>query len=316
MTTEKPIVNVVSMSGGKDSLATALVCLETQPRESIRLVFADTGNEHPITIDYLEYLERKLDKTIDTVKADFRADMLRKRDRILVQWPQQGIPDEVTAAAAELLSESTGIPFLDLCMLKGMFPPRRSKFCTTNLKVFPLTEYQMDIAETGAWVWSWLGVRADESLARRYLPEWNDLGGGIGQYRPILRWTALDAMEAAHVKGIKPNPLYSQGMTRVGCMPCIYSRKSEVTEIARRWPWVIDKIRSWEKTVGDAAVKRYATFFLPQARGRKMTAAEFYHAANIDAKVRWAMTAYGGKQYDLIKAADVEQCTSAYGLCE
>ena len=46
-------IHVVSMSGGKDSTATALLALETQSREDVRFVFADTGNEHSAVYEYL-----------------------------------------------------------------------------------------------------------------------------------------------------------------------------------------------------------------------------------------------------------------------
>lgn len=39
------IHHVVSVSGGKDSTATALVALELHGRDACRFVFADTGNE-------------------------------------------------------------------------------------------------------------------------------------------------------------------------------------------------------------------------------------------------------------------------------
>ena len=61
-------INSISISGGKDSLAQWLRAIENDvPHIS---VFADTGHEHPQTMDYLEYLESRLGKII-RVKADF-----------------------------------------------------------------------------------------------------------------------------------------------------------------------------------------------------------------------------------------------------
>jgi len=40
--------------------------------------------------------------------------------------------------------------------------------------------------------------------------------------------------------GIKPNPLYSQGMGSSRCMPCINCRKDELREIALRFPEAFD----------------------------------------------------------------------------
>jgi 3'-phosphoadenosine 5'-phosphosulfate sulfotransferase (PAPS reductase)/FAD synthetase len=43
---------------GKDSLATWLLAVEAGINHSV--VFADTGHEHPQTMEYLDYLEMKL----------------------------------------------------------------------------------------------------------------------------------------------------------------------------------------------------------------------------------------------------------------
>lgn len=45
-------LNVVSVSGGKDSTATALLAIE-QNTDNIMFIFADTGNESHKTYDYL-----------------------------------------------------------------------------------------------------------------------------------------------------------------------------------------------------------------------------------------------------------------------
>ena len=101
-------INIVSISGGKDSLATALLALETQPFELVYLVHADTGHEHPLTEDYIRYLEMELNKPIKILRASFEIDFARKREFILNKWPKDGVPDEVVEAASNMLSETTG----------------------------------------------------------------------------------------------------------------------------------------------------------------------------------------------------------------
>lgn len=71
MRIEHKTVHVVSLSGGKDSLAVALIALERCPAGSVLFVFCDTGNEHHQTYEYLSYLERKLGIEINRLKADF-----------------------------------------------------------------------------------------------------------------------------------------------------------------------------------------------------------------------------------------------------
>ena len=51
--------NIVSMSSGKDSTATLLLAIALET-ENVESVFADTGHEHQIVYDYLDYLEQKL----------------------------------------------------------------------------------------------------------------------------------------------------------------------------------------------------------------------------------------------------------------
>lgn len=52
---------IISLSGGKDSTALALLAIETkQPDDYLDFLFCDTGNEHPITYAYIEYLDGKL----------------------------------------------------------------------------------------------------------------------------------------------------------------------------------------------------------------------------------------------------------------
>lgn len=63
---------VVSVSGGKDSTACALLALESGMQAAF--VFADTGNEHEETYRYVrEYLPAKLGIYIEEVHADFSA---------------------------------------------------------------------------------------------------------------------------------------------------------------------------------------------------------------------------------------------------
>lgn len=305
-----PIIHVVSVSGGKDSTATILLALHEHDPAALVFLFADTGHEHPLTYEYLDYLEAALGIRIERLRADFTDRIAGKRRFVEEKWPQMGVPAEVVAAALEVL-HPTGIPFLDLCIWKGRFPARRSQFCTRQLKTDLLVERQLDLADAGFWVWSWQGVRADESHNRRYLPQWEDLGANVGIYRPILRWPAAACFEAMAHRGIAPNPLYTQGMTRVGCMPCINTSKDELAEIARRWPWVIDKLEAWERIVMQVSKCRGASFFPAPHDGRGALRGD-----NIRDYVQWAKTSHGGRQYDLLKAGEALACASAYGLCE
>lgn len=313
------ILHVVSMSGGKDSCATAILALETQERQSVRFVFADTGNEHQITYDYLDYLEGALGLPIKRLRVNFDREIANKRAYVLEHWPAKGVPPEAVARAVEALAPS-GNPYLDLCIWKGRFPSRKAQFCTEFLKTKPLVEYQMGLIDDGAEaVWSWQGVRLDESESRRTrlqgtgacVRAFDVAGGGLFNYRPILRWKAKDCFEAHRIAGIEPNPLYTQGMARVGCMPCINASKDEVLAISKRFPKEIERIAEWEAAVAMASKRAEASFFPDLDRDAHL------NKRGIANMVSWSQTKRGGQLRDLFRIHDEPRaCESAYGLCE
>ena len=313
--------NIISVSGGKDSTALLLLAIERQA-ENMQAVFADTGNEHEQTYDYVRYLERATGVSIRWVKADFTARIAGKREYVLTKWSGKGVAQaDIDRAAAALVP--TGNPFLDLCIWKGRFPSSKAAFCSEELKRNPIiNQVQHPILEAGNDIQSWQGVRRDESLRRSTLPERNlklthDNGAELWNYRPILDWTAEDTFTMHRKHGIKHNPLYEQGMGRVGCMPCINCRKDELLEISKRFPDAIDRIREWEAAVGAASKRAYSTFFNLESLGPGKEAIEYYAAENIDAVVQWSKTSRGGKQFDFLRIEnDGPSCSSIYGLCE
>lgn len=303
--------NIVSVSGGKDSTATLLLAIEGNTPE-LSAVFADTGNEHDWTYEHVRMLEARTGVPILWVKADFTERMARKATYINEHWRLQGIPSDICDRAIAILQEPTGVPCLDLCLWKGRFPSSKEQFCTSELKVIPITEQVMwPLLDAGHDILSWQGIRRDESHRRAGYAETEHgdtftSGATLTLYRPILDWTAEDVFSMHRKHGIEPNPLYREGMGRVGCLPCINCRKDELLEISRRFPEHIDKIREWERLVRLAS-KRGASTFFPTANGA---------GCGIDAVVDWSKTAHGGKQFDLFRSSAAEGCMSAYGLCE
>lgn len=313
-------IHCVSISGGKDSAATAIVALETQPREWLRFVMADTGNEHDITLEYRHTMERVLGIDIALIRANFDREIAGKKEYVLTHWAAKGVPAWVVERAAAILVP-TGNPFLDLCLWKGRFPSRRAQFCTQHLKTLPLVEFQMGFIERGEAeaVWSWQGVRLDESDARRIkhqgtgacVRSFDVMGGGIFNHRPILRWTVADVFEAHRLVGLPPNPLYTQGMTRVGCMPCVNCGKDELLAISKRFPEVISRIAEWERLVGLASKQGESGFFMDPDRDAHLD------KRGIHKMVEWSKTKRGGQLMDWIRITEEPRaCESAHGLCE
>ncbi|QDL35353.1 phosphoadenosine phosphosulfate reductase domain-containing protein [Serratia liquefaciens] len=323
-------INVISISGGKDSLAQWLIALAAGVK--VLPVFADTGHEHPQTMEYLDYLESKLGP-IRRVRADFTKRIAGKRQFIAERWPvtlvtECGFTDEQAADIIKVALETlhpTGVPFLDLCMWKGRFPSTKARFCTFELKHNPIRDQIVTplLAEYDEVI-SWQGVRAEESPDRAILPMWEtdaDNTPGLNIYRAILDWKHQDVFAIAKHHGIKPNPLYLQGCSRVGCMPCIHARKSELAEIFNRWPEEIARVASWERLVAACSRRRNSTFFPstqdPKKAERRIECITL-ESHGIETYRDWALTTRGGQQFDLIAAMnDHSSCSSIYaGVCE
>lgn len=242
-------------------------------------------------------------------------------------------PERARAHVAEALEvmHPTGNAFLDLCIWKGRFPSTRRRFCSEELKAYPIRDHvYTPLNADGYTVVSWQGVRADESANRAHLDVVDQPSADVIVYRPIITWTADDVFEAHRRHGIKPNPLYTQGMGRVGCMPCIHASKREIAEIARRWPKVIDWLERMETEASKASKYSISTFgdlrkLLPEADydiGSFLS--EEYTGSNgalskthgIRAYVKWAQTSRGGRQQQLDLSPPIAACSSIYHLCE
>lgn len=331
-------IAVVSVSGGKDSTATAELAIDMYGRENCRLVFADTGNEHELTIEHLNGYMAKRYGQIDTVRADFSQQISKKRIYVETVWPTKGVPAEIVQRALSVL-QPTGNAFLDLCLWKGRFPSRMRQFCTQYLKRIPLDHYLLDCMAPGFHVESWRGLRRDESQNRRNTPDSEMTAEGYRIVYPIQAWTGQQVIDFVRGRGIKLNPLYSLGFGRVGCMPCINVGKDELLNTAQRFPEHIEKIEEWESLVSMAAKRGWTTFFTDAARvsnfavpGWKLKQVqnaegkleekwiepdeEIYQRLRVEQRIEWAKTSRGGKQIDFIRSSEPAGCSSQYGLCE
>lgn len=278
---------VASVSGGKDSTAMSLWLTE-QGIEHLR-VFADTGWESDVTMEYLGGLEAQLGPI-----------------------HRVGYPGGMEA----------------LVRKKGMFPSRIGRFCTQQLKIFPINAY---LDEVGEEVVSAVGIRGGESLARSRLPRWEPIPefGDRMLWRPLMDWTLGDVIEIHTAHEVRPNPLYLEGAERVGCWPCIFARKAEIRRIAETDPARIDRLRVMENDVAEAARKRYAakgetfeslgydppTFFRMSGEEKNPeTGNPRKRCVPIDEVVEWSKTSRGGKQRELF-ALESDGCMR-WGLCD
>ena len=314
--TQMSTQHILSFSGGKDSTAMLLFAKE-RGVGNLTVVAADTGHEHPLTYDYWQYIDQHV-HPLRIVRADFADRIERKRQYVREKWPEKGVPAEHIERALSVL-RPTGVPFLDLCLWKGRFPSTKARFCTEELKTLPIQQQiYLPLLEAGETLVSWQGVRAQESAARAKLRGLERKARRVWCYRPLLHWTVEQVFETHRRHGVRPNPLYQQGMTRVGCMPCIHTVKSELREIAARFPEEVARVADWERLVSAASKLGASTFFSSDKTPGPHVDDPSLPAPGVRQVMDWAQTTRGGRQYDLLGdlAADPLTCSSVYGLCE
>lgn len=279
--------HIVCFSGGKDSTALILWAKENLPE--FTTVFCDTGWEHPITYAYVEEINQKV----------LGGELVRVRS--------QKYPDG----------------FVQLCIDRKGIPSTKRRFCTQELKVYPLHDYFEALDDE---ITSYQGIRADESKARAAMLEdqWVDDAGGYWIKRPLLKWSAEQcfAMMAKH--NVKPNPLYLMGSSRVGCWPCIMTGLGELKRILINFPDMKQRLIDLERTVTGAnpvseTRKWPSTFFKAGT-----IPARFCSISGKNEKGEMAYVPTAEDVFRYIESVDENQlpmfparsCMSVYNLCE
>lgn len=272
------------MSGGKDSTALYCLMVETYDQDFVP-IFADTGNEHPVTINYVKNLHLMAGgPKVNIVKADF----------------SQKLSDKGMKAM--------GNPFLDMMRWKGRAPSTKAQFCTEWVKLWPISmflwnEFRNDPRPFTMFV----GIRAGESLRRstRQPFAWNDYFA-CQEVLPLLYESEENVFQLLKEKGVPPNPLYTiAGVNRVGCYPCIHANKAQLRTLE---PWAWDKLAEWENILGRSWFPAGILPGRPKGETPKIS----------DVR-EWAKTLRGGVKYDLfadVDQKDVPSCMGTWGICE
>lgn len=284
----------IGISGGKDSVASLIWMVNESgiPHEQLRATFCDTGNEAPETYAHVKFVSEKV-------------------------FPVERI--------------APPLDFYQLARKKNRFPSTKARFCTQDLKLKPTKEYIDNLLREGYEVIAVSGVRREESFDRRNVPEYGDPMEsyfGIVEWRPLVFWTIVEVYLLHKKYGVPMNPLYAMGAKRVGCFPCIMSRKSEVRNIAKNFPERIDFIREQEWFDG----KGNPHSFFPRKkvpeefRSTPTTTktGEIVNVAMIDDVVAWSKTkdkkhSHGQVALEFWHEDEgdiVEACISSMGFCE
>jgi 3'-phosphoadenosine 5'-phosphosulfate sulfotransferase (PAPS reductase)/FAD synthetase len=273
---------VVSTSGGKDSTAMCLTLMERGFSASdYDRVFFDTGWEHPETYEYLD----KLELTVGPIKRLKANIPISEEHRHLVVKYEERLGFES--------------PMIRRVFQNLFFSSRTMKWCTKDLKIKPAEEY---FYSQGDECISLVGIRRDESKKRSTMTEWEwSYAFDCWVWRPIIDWSFSDVIDIHKRFDLMPNPLYLNGSNRVGCWPCIMSRKREIAQLDDHRASII---RDLENDVSrlKGGTARASTFF--QTMHRK-------HAVmTIDMVMQWAK---GGNEIELF--SNEEPTCVKWGLC-
>ena len=138
-----------------------------------------------------------------------------------------------------------------MCHLKGRPPSPTASFCTTILKLGPVAEYIRGLSDCGKHrVVIATGIRDEESEKRAEMPVMSiDELTGRPMWKPIKKLTASEVFAIHKRHEVPPSPLYRKGCSRVGCWPCIFSRKDEIAVFAKDGEGV-SRLKDFESELG------------------------------------------------------------------
>lgn len=263
--------HVVCFSGGKDS--TALVLWAKKNLPEFTTIFCDTGWEHSLTYAYVEEINQTvLGGSLVTLKSEKYPGGMRQ-----------------------------------LVQIKTRVPSAKARFCTDALKVRPMIDWLKTIDDD---VTVYQGIRANESESRSKMAarQWSDDFDAWIE-RPLLTWTAAQCFALMAEHGIKPNPLYLLGASRVGCFPCVMVNMRELKAMMERLPEIKEAIASLE-----AICNR--TFFPPNYIPERFNTGFDPKSGKTFPKSEDVFRYLERTDEDQIPMFPARSCMSVYNLCE
>lgn len=290
---------IASVSGGKDSTAMCLHLREVSIPYTA--VFMDTGWENAETY---RYLREEL--------PGYIGEILWLRSAVTLP------PDLEALATLYEVRLGHYSAMVRWCLQKAMFPSGQRRWCTSSLKVEPIARWLDALDEDAV---SAVGIRAEESAARKAMTEWEEPGPDAiikaPTWRPLIAWTMDDVVAIHHRHGVTPNRTYFDGARRVGCWPCIRANKDEIRRIADLDPGRMSLIRDLEADVRRLHHDRRGTEVNHSWFQARMADKDGrWPAWPIDRVVDWSRTSRGGSQIELFAAKDHEAGCMRWGMCD
>ena len=160
--------------------------------------------------------------------------------RVTAVYADTGIEFPETLRYAERMASKLGVDLVVVEagdaywreLLRRGPPSRDRRWCTALLKIEPLRRFYSRIRPKLIIE----GVRGLESTARLTLGAVSSSPVAPTARRafPIYEWSRFEVQLYLAWKGIEPNPLYDEGLTRIGCIVCPAMHMYELYEVARR----------------------------------------------------------------------------------
>lgn len=198
MSREK-VRHILGLSGGKDSTALAVLLHKEIPE--MEYFFCDTHKELPETYEYLGRIEARLGIKIHRLSAERGFD----------HW---------------------------LEMFGGFLPSPKMRWCTKQLKIFPLEQF---VGEDEAI--SYIGIRADENRDGYISTKPNIQPVYPFKERGLKK---VDVFRLLDESGIGL-PSYYEWRSRSGCYFCFFQRKYEWVMLHERHPDLFQKAVEYEQ---------------------------------------------------------------------
>jgi len=200
---------IVNFSGGKDSTVAILKALEKYPKEEIILCYQDTGAEYLETEGHVRKIAKQVDLPLVVLKRDE--------------------------------------DFWGMVARRRFFPTPGVRWCTSYLKRDLLNKWLTNnFRGTSTELILVTGIRAEESLSRSRLHEWEEpknvhIVRSVSRvWYPCLDMKEQEIKDRVRVEGLELHPCY-EFARRCGCWCCIFAPKGEVREYAERNPELYER---------------------------------------------------------------------------
>lgn len=167
---------IISFSGGRTSAYMTKMLLDANDYENIHVVFANTGQEHEKTLEFVHNCDTKMGFNSTWIEASVN--------------PEKGMGTRHSIVSYETASRN-GEPFEDVIRKYGM-PFSKAPICTRELKLNPIMSYVQSLGLQKSQYHMAIGIRADEidrmsATARQESIIYPLVGKNIKK-RDILEW--------------------------------------------------------------------------------------------------------------------------------